>query len=411
MKILRLASYYNPEKVASSHLYDDLDKRIVDEGHELIIITPTPSRNIDEEVRLQYKRDKFKKSFDYDHKISIIRFPLFKEPRNTLYRTLRYFLQIIRQYRIAKKIDNIELIITDSTPPIVGLVGAKLSRKINRPFIYLLQDIFPDSLLNTKKIKGKGVIWSIGRKIENHIYNYAMKIIVISEEFKMNLLNKKVPIKKIEVIPNWINLDNLEFISRDKNYLFEQYKIDKNKFIISYCGNLGHTQNLDLLIAVANMMKEDTNVLFVLVGDGNYKSNLVKKASENNLNNVIFIPYQPKECISQVYSIGDVGLVISKKGIGSNSVPSKFYTMLAASQMVLASFDNDTTLCRTIRDNKCGICILPDNQDLLKDSIVRLYNDRKSVKIMANNGYSYVKNLNSKDYSLSKYIDIINEIK
>lgn len=408
MKILKLSAYYEPEKIASSHLTRDLEEAYIKNGFTMKIVTPTPSRTVDKETRKKYKKIRFETK--YDGKIEIIRFRLFRETNNVILRALRYFVSLIKQYFIAKKFKDIDVIISGSTPPIQGLLVSRLKKKLQVPMIYVLQDIFPDSLLNTGIIKRKGLIWKIGRKIEDYTYRNADKIIVISEDFKNNIIKKGVSENRIQIIPNWINTDNVKHIPRNDNYIFDEYNIDRDKFIVSYCGNLGLTQNLEMVLNVAKDLEDISNLLFVFVGEGKNKENLIDLKNKLNLNNVLFLPFQPAKNISEVFSIGNIGLVVSKPNIGGNSVPSKLFTMMAASQPVLASFDLNSELSKIINKSNCGKCIKPGEEELFKKALIKLMNDNNLINSLSYASRSYVSRYYSKEICVNQYVSVIKSI-
>jgi glycosyltransferase involved in cell wall biosynthesis len=408
MNVLRPVAYYEPEKIASSHLSNDIEETFVREGFNLKIITPVPTRNVDNKIRLKYKKIKYETR--RDGKVKIIRFNLMKERNNTFFRVCRYFLLIIKLYFIGKKQKDIDLIFIESTPPIQGLLGAALKKKMKKPFVYVVQDIFPESLINSGIINKKGILWKIGRKIEDFTYKHADKIVVISEKFKENIMDKGVIENKIEVISNWIDTDKVKYIDREKNFLFDKHNIDRKKFIISYCGNLGLTQNLEMVIRAAKVLSDLDNILFVFVGEGKNKDNLMKLSRELELKNLLFLPFQSYDSISEVFSIGNIGLIVSKPNVGSNSVPSKFFTMLSASQPILASFDLNTELSKQIINANCGYCVEPDNINSFVQKILDIKQMHDKLKIMGVNGRNYVQENFSKYRNTKLYIDVINDL-
>jgi len=404
LKILKPTAYYFPENVASSHLSNDLEIELFNENIEIKIITPMPTRGISEEIRKIYKKNKIESKAD--GKIEIIRFNLFREKKCVIFRAIRYLISILKQYQIGKRQKDIDLIFAESTPPIQGVLGVWLKKKLNVPFVYVVQDVFPDSLLNTRIIKRKGIIWFIGRTIENYIYKNADKIIVISNDFKNNLLDKNVPNDKLTVINNWIDTEIVRHIEKDDNKLFDKYKISRDKFIVSYCGNLGMTQNLEMVIEAAEKLRNFEDILFVFVGEGSNKGKLVDLSMRQQLTNIIFIPFQPYADISQVFSLADVGLVVSKPNVGSNSVPSKAFTILAASQPILASFDVESELCKVITDHNCGFCVDPNDIEQFLAKLLKMYKERITTRRMGQNGRDLMESMYSKNINTRKYIDL-----
>lgn len=405
MRILVPTSYYLPEQIASSYLDENLREVIAANGIEMRVITPMPSRNLPKGISSVPRYEEL-----YDGKITIYRFPLFKEKKGTVRRTFRYILQIIKQYFICIHSDfckNCDFISVASTPPIIGVMAVLVKKRKKFPFLYTVQDIFPDSLVGSGLIKKGGFIWRLGRKIEDYVYKNADKIVVISEGFKKNLLVKGVSEEKIEVIYNWVDEDAVVDIPKEQNVLFERYGLQSEKFYISYSGNIGLTQNMDLLLDVmSDLQTEEPSINLVLVGDGAYKTQVESIVKEKELANVILLPFQPFEDISHVFSIGDVGLVISKPGVGENSIPSKTWSIMSASRPVLANFD-ENELKTIIEDNHCGLFTKAGDKQALKNAILYLYSNKAQCIEFGKNGRQFILDNLSKGAGTQKYIKVL----
>ena len=405
MKILRLSAYCYPEQVASSHLRNDLQEAF--EKAEIIceIHTPTPCRGIDEETRKKYKKIKYEEL--NNGYVQIHRFAMYKEPRNSLLRAIRYTLCIIRGFFAGLGAKDIDIYYASSTPPINGLAMAVLKKFKKFKIVYNLQDIFPDSLVNTGMTKKGSLLWKIGRVVENITYNAADKIIVISEDFKKNIMEKGVPEEKIEVVYNWVDENQVVNVEREDNPLFDKYGLDRDKFYICYSGNVGFTQNMEMLTDVAKSLEDNAEIGFVIIGDGAFKPKLQELIKEKDIKNITLIPFQDYSDISCVFSLGDAGLIISKKGVGSNSVPSKTWGIMSASTPVLASFDKGSELDRIVTENNCGICVDADDADAFKNAVLELYNNREGLKEMGQNGRKFILENLAKEVSTLKIINVL----
>lgn len=407
MKILKLSPYCDPEQVSSSHLTTDLNEAFIDAGFIIENYAPAPTRGVSKEVRDKYKKIKYETQ--HDGKLIIHRFAMFGEGKNPIQRALRYVFVNIVQYIKGTHAKDIDVIFAGSTPPTQGLLCGLVKKRLKVPFVYNLQDIFPDSLVNTGLTKKGSIIWKIGRKIENFTYNSADKIIVISDDFKKNIMDKGVPEEKIVVVPNWVNTDNVYPVEREKNILFDRYDMDRSLFYICYSGNIGHTQNLDLLLDVAQSIN-NPNIRFVLIGEGAAKEELELKIKKLGLKNVLVLPFQPYEEISYVFSLGDVGLIISKPGIGNNSAPSKTWSIMAAARPVLASFDEESQLYKTLSNIKCGLLAKAGDKMGLINQIDFMYQNRAVITQMGENGYEYVRNVLNKERCTEGYVSTIIEV-
>ena len=408
MKVLQLTGYFLPEKAASIYLVENRLEAFANEGFDMVIHASRPTRGLSDEEYAEYKNRK--EEMMYDGKLRVHRFAMYREGKNPVLRAMRYSFNWIIQlwYGITEK--NVDCVYLESTPPIQGLLGSLLKVFRNVPFVYCLQDIFPDSLAGTSLAKKGGLLWKIGRVIEDFTYKYADKIIVISEDFKKNIMAKGVPEDKIVVIYNWVDQNKVVDVPREENKLFDAYGLDRSKFYITYNGNIGLTQNMDMLLGVAKeLQNEYEDIHFVLVGNGAYLDEVKRKVAEQQLNNVHLLTFQPYEDISHVFSLGDASLVISKPGVGANSVPSKTWSIMSASRPVLANFD-ENELKTIVENNHCGIFTKAGDKEAFKESILKLYNHRELCQEYGRNGRKFVMDNLTREVGTKKYVDVIKEV-
>lgn len=422
MRIFAPYGYFAPEQAASSYIWTNLHEDFAKNGFDCDIYTPIPTRGISTDVRKEYATNK-KYEVWFDGKLKINRFALWNEPKSTIGRFIRYFAQCgllyLKMFYGNKKQYNV--IFSASTPPIMGATCALIKRHLGISFVYNLQDIFPDSLYNNGLAKKGGLSWKIGRVIENFTYKNADKIIVISEDFKKNIMEKGVPEKKIVVVYNWVDQNAVVDIPREKNKLFDTYGLDRSKFYVTYNGNIGLSQNMELLLSVAeeflNTKAQEfqgkeiccTDIHFVLVGNGAYLDEVKRIVAEKKLKNVHLLPFQPYEDISHVFSLGDASLVISKPGTGAASVPSKTWSIMSASRPVLANFD-ENELKTIIENHNCGIFTKAGDKEAFMQSILALYNDRDMAVKMGKNGRQFVMDNLTREVGTQKYVDVIKSV-
>jgi len=404
MRIIQLAGYFFPEKAASIYLEENRYEAFSNAGFKTIVYAARPQRGLTEEEYQEYKNKKLEMM--YNGGVEVHRFAMYREGKNAVLRAFRYFLISVVQLWKGIWAKDIDLIYVASTPPTQGALAALVKKCKKVPFVYNLQDIFPDSLVGTGLTKKGSLLWKIGRVIENFTYRNADKIIVISEDFKKNIMAKGVPEEKIVVIYNWVDQNAVVDIPRSENILFDRYGLDRSKFYITYNGNIGLTQNMDMLLEVAKALEANEDIQFVLVGNGAYLEEVKRIIAERNVQNVTLLPFQPYEEISHVFSLGDVGLVISKPGVGANSVPSKTWSIMSASRPVLANFD-ENELKSIIEKNNCGIFTKAGDKVAFADAILKLYGDRELCKEMGRNGRKFVMENLTKEIGTQKYVDVI----
>ena len=196
-----------------------------------------------------------------------------------------------------------------STPPIQGAMAAIVKKIRKIPLVYNLQDVFPDSLVASGLASKGGLLWKIGRKIEDFTYKNSDIIIVVSQDIKQNILKKGVPEYKIRLIYNWVDSNRIYPIQKKNNPLFFKFNLDTNKFYVVYAGNLGLSQNINILLEAAQKLQSNNNIVFLLFGSGGIEENIKSEIHRLNISNLKLFPLQPYELVPYVYSIGDVCIV------------------------------------------------------------------------------------------------------
>lgn len=403
MTLLYLPAYFFPEVAASGYLADNRNKAFANAGFTSIAYVPTPCRGISKEERVKYCSKHYRIERLYDGRMIVHRFSLFTEGKNPVIRALRYALCWIKQFNRGLFSKGIDCIYLASTPPIQGVLGGVLRILKRKPFVYNLQDIFPDSLVGTGLAHKGGFIWKIGRIIENFTYRNADKIIVISEDFKRNIMAKGVPEEKIEVIYNWVDENAVRPVAKEDNPLFEEFYLSREKFTIVYAGNLGNAQNISIILVAAYMLPE---IQFAVFGTGGLEDEIRKRISAENLMNVHLNPLQPMERVSQVYSLGDACIVSCKAGLGGSAMPSKTWSIMSCGRPVIASFD-EGELKDILEKNDCGVFAHAGNVQEFVNAIKFLKEDPSRCEEMGKKARQFILNNLTKEVGTKKYVDVI----
>lgn len=326
-----------------------------------------------------------------------------KDPQSLVGRALKYVKLTID---IAKELNKSEadLYLLYSTPPFLGLLGRRLTRKGNKT-IYIAQDLFPDNLFAVKPAIQRSVIGGLLRRIEHQIYDSNTHIITVSETMKRTI-EKNSSSTPIDVIYNWANIDELHHVNRIDNSLFDEYCIDRNKFIVSYAGSLGPLQNIDLLLDVARRFKDNRDVEFVIFGRGVNQVLLEKRIRNEMMTNVKLLPIQSSEKISEVYSLGDLEYVSVGEGVMNMACPHKILDIFTVGSAILAVIDMDCDMARIISDNELGI--VASSVDEIEMGINELLYKRTRIAVMGSNSRQFAEKVDYKK-QIAKYIRVIED--
>lgn len=410
MKILELPAYFYPENMSSAHLDDNLRQAIVDAEMEMAIYCPTPTRGISPELMKEYKKRKLDKM--YDGHVTVHRFSLYREGKNPVLRALRYTFACIQQFNravFAKDARSCDVMFITSTPPIKGAM-AGLAKKFNhKPIVYQLQDIFPDSLAGSGLAKKGGLLWKIGRTIENFTYRNADKIVVISEDFKRNILAKGVPEEKIEVVYNWVDENAIIPVKEEDNDLFEEFDISRDKFRVVYAGNLGNAQNIEIIVDAARKLKDINKIEFIIFGKGGLEDEIKHIKANEKLDNLKILPLQPYERVSKVYGLGNVCIVACKPGLGGAAMPSKTWSIMSSGRAVLANFD-DGELKEILENNHCGAFTKAGDLEGFVSTIENLSQHPEQCAEMGVNGRQFILNNLIREVGTQKYVNVIKSV-
>ena len=215
---------------------------------------------------------------------------------------------------------------------------------------------------------------AILERLEKYMYQKAAHNTVITPSFRESLLAKGVPPQKVSVIPNFVDTDLIRPLPKD-NPFSRSYGLT-DSFVVTHAGNVGYVYDLATLLDAADCLRGDPKIHILIVGEGVAKPELEKKAAERCLDNVTFLPFQPRESLPWLRAASDVQVSLYRPGAARYSMPSKVYEIMASGRPVLASADSPSDVWNLVESTGSGRCIEPNRPDQLADAIRALAYDR-----------------------------------
>lgn len=410
-KILILSLVFSPDGVSTATLISELARELSGVGGQITVLTSTPHYNLELEARkrqpLQKKWGGVYSRSDY-FGMPVYHASVPQKGEGVGSRLLGY----IRFHLISTLVglflrEKFDLILVLSPPLTIGLSAWIISRVKRIPFVYNVQEIYPDIAVQLGILKNPFII-KLMETIEIFVYQKAHRITVISELFKQNLIDKGVNANKIQVIANFVDL---EFILPGlKSNQFSTSQGLSDKFVVLYAGNFGLTQDFETVLSAAGELKGIKEVHFLIVGGGVKKTWLESKIKDEKLDNVTLLPYQPRSMIPDLYAAADVCLIPMLKGADQGTFPSKIYTIMAASKAVIASAAGDSELAQTTRTAENGWVILTGDSMELAETIQEAYQNPGQTRIMGEKGREYVAAKHSPEIIAQQYDDLFREI-
>ena len=390
-KILLLSLVFSPDGVSTAIVMTELALELQALGHEITILTTTPHYNVDEEARTRQPLQKKWGGLLFESNLNgmrVLHASMPKKGERVGARLLDYMrFHLISTLAGLIATEKYDVILAPSPPLTIG-VSAWILRLFKRvPFIYNVQEIYPDVAVSLGLLTNRKVIWLMER-LESFVYRRSRKVTVISEHFRQRLLAKGVAPDKLVMIPNFVDTKFIQ--PGERHNAFSAEHDLNNKFVVFYAGNIGLTQSFEIILAATKQVRDTPDIHFLIVGDGARRAWLKEQLADGTYHNVTLLPYQLRSRVPEMYATADVCLVPLKKGTAQETFPSKIYTIMAAKRAVIASADPESELTDLVHASDCGWAIPPDDATALANAVQQAYQSPNQRLAKAANGYHYV---------------------
>ena len=279
-----------------------------------------------------------------------------------------------------------DAVLAMSPPLTLGPTGWALARARRAPFVFNIQDVFPDVAVELGVLRGRAVI-ATASWVERFSYRHADAVTVLSDDLRENV-EGKLPADgatEVRVIPNFVDTSRITPGPTANSYRRE-HGLDGT--VVMYAGNVGLSQSLGLLLDAATAFSYDPTVTFVINGAGAARADLERRAS--GLPNVRFVDMQPRGMLPEVLAAADIHVVPLKAGLARSSVPSKLYSILAAGRPVVASVDAGTEVARVVERADAGLTVSADDGEAFTKAIRRLVDHPDEARAMGTAGRRFV---------------------
>jgi colanic acid biosynthesis glycosyl transferase WcaI len=304
-----------------------------------------------------------------------------------------------------------DAVLSMSPPLTLGAGGWLAARRWGVPFVFNVQDVFPDVAVELGAITSPRVIRAASW-LERWTYRRADAVTVLSDDLQANLVAKiagTVPDAhdRIRVIPNFVDTERIRPHEAAGNPYQRRHGLVGRR-VVMYAGNVGFSQSLELVLAAARKLADRTDVVFVINGQGSARPVLEEQAA--GLDNVRFVDFQPKELLPEVLAAGDVHVVPLRRGLARSSVPSKTYSILAAGRPLVASVDEGTEVARVVEQAGAGLAVPPDDPDAFTQAVATLLDDPDRARSMGAAGRAFVERWVSPAAVAERYEALFDEL-
>ena len=405
MRVTFLTAYFAPEITPVTHLYENLAEDLARAGSEVTVIANKASRGLDESTRRAF----LLRTDERVRGVRILRVGAgAREGTGLAVRALHFFVNTLAIYRAARRQDT-DIYLINSMPPYLGVVGGLLAKRA--PSVYILQDIFPDSVLAMGKLRAGGIAARLFARMERFTYRRNTHFVTVSEDMRRTLVKKGLPAGRISVIPNWVDAAQSVPVDRADNPVFDRLGLDRSAFIACYAGTLGILQDPGTLLACAALLKtEQPEIRLVLFGGGTLLDEVKARITREDLHNVRLFPLLPVSEAKLAYSVGDVNLITLKAGVTDIAMPSKTWSALSAARPVVCTAGAGSAWADTLDRTGAAVRVPPGDARQMADAIRSLYQKRDALPAMGARGRAYVMAHLTREASTQAYFSTLTEV-
>ncbi|RLK63786.1 glycosyltransferase WbuB [Atopobacter sp. AH10] len=397
-RILIISQYFYPEDFRINDMAHDLLER----GYDVTVLTGIPN----------YPEGKFFNGYHFKFQkenwqgIKIIRLPIIPRGSSSVQLVLNYLSFVISGliFIVTTK-PKFDLIFTYEVSPMTqALLGPWLAKRIGCPSILYVLDLWPENIQVAAGINNSLILRSI-RRMVNYIYQKTDLILASSKSFVNEIKSYQINPDKVTYWPQYGEeiYHPIEKKREDFNWIHHH-----DQFVIGFTGNIGNAQGLQILPRVAKLLQEeDLPVLFLIVGDGRFKDDLVKEIKQKNVQSYFqFIDRQPSNVISDILAEVDVAfLSFDDNPIYEKTIPAKLQTYIACAKPVLVSAKGEVE--RIIKEAKAGLtCPAGDERALLSCIKYFMNMDPEQLKAMGKNARNYFE----ANFSKTKLMDQLDQL-
>jgi len=404
--LLHLTLAFPPDGVSTATMQGGIARGLAARGFAVTVITTTPHYNRDPSAELdQPMRPVFLRLVyrsDYGGCV-VYHIRVREKGRRILRRVFDYAVFHTVSLAIAlTRREHFDVIVAASPPLTIGIAAALVAAARRIPFVYNVQEIYPDVAIDLGVLRNRALI-AIARRMEMFIYRRAQVLVTISERFRDRIIAKRVPPAKVLIIPNFANTSDIAPGPKDNAFAVRHGLV--GKFVVLYAGNLGLTQDFDTVIAAAEGVPDD--VVFLMVGGGSRAAWLEGEIRRHNSPSLRMLPYQDSNHLPDLYATSSVGLVTLIKDAARGTFPSKVYTIMSSGRPCVVVSDLASDAAELVGRTRSGAAVAPGDAIGLRRLIMDLRDHPGTAEEMGGRGRQFVVATHSPDAVVSQYDELL----
>ncbi len=406
MKIAYLCHYFAPEIGAPQARLYDLSSAWVRNGHEVTVVTGFPNHP----TGILRAEDRGKLwATEKINGIRVLRNWLYATPNEGIVKkTLGHLSFMVTAVLFGlPRLGKIDVLIA-SSPTFFPIISAWIMSLIKRiPFVFEVRDLWPAVFVDLGVLKNPLLI-KILEAVEMFLYRRAALVVTVTESFRDTLIKRGIPGDKIVTVTNGADIELFQpggNGNHPREEIRQEYGLE-NKFTVMYLGAHGISHSLETVVRAADILRDETGVCFLLVGEGAEKNKLTELKQQLNLPNLMMLPGQPKARVPGFYQAADVCLVMLRDvPLFTTFIPSKMFEIMAAARPIIGAVKGESE--EILQRSGNTFVIEQENPASLAAAVKRLLSDPVRRKQMAERGRDFVIKNYSRESLAEKYMNAL----
>ncbi len=391
MHILTLGINYWPEETGIGPCTTRLCEYLAASGHQVTMVTGLPYYP---EWRVPRSYRRRSSSREIRNGVTIYRSWLYVPRRVTPGRRILHEASFIGSaaVRLLNQLwkNRPDLLFVVSPPLGLNMSAIMLKRVWKIPFVMQVEDLQPDAAIDLGMLRS-GHLSRILRRIERTAYEQAALITTLTSAMRARIVSKGVPRNKVATISHGV--DPVFFsipLASDTAAVRQRFGLN-GKFLVVHSGNMGVKQGLEVILEAAARSRRHADIVYLLVGDGAVRDPLQKRAAQLGLNNVRFLPVQPRDAFHELLATTNLALITQQRTVADIVFPSKAQTLLASGRPVVASVNAGSEVAKAVIKANAGLVIAPEDPDALLQAVIHLRDDLARRLTMGRKGREYAR--------------------
>ena len=370
MKFLIISQVFWPDTASTAqHLYD-LAEELIREGHSVTVYC---SRYAYENIKIKFPlREEYGKiriyrirNTGFGKKYTIGRLIDFASFN------IRLFFKLLHLQR-----NSYDCIIGMTSPPLVSFLGVFVAKRKNLKFIYWVMDLQPELAVASGMIRANSIPARTLHRMGNYIIRNSDKIVALDKYMGDYLIGRGAAKDRVHIVPVWPVMEKIYEEARNQN-AFRSENNFGDRLVIMYSGNHSYIHPLDTLLNAILKLKDDKDFLFVFIGDGVRKRDVTKYLEKHQLENIIQLPYQPRNNIHQSLGSADLQVVIMGQSQVGYTHPNKIYGAMFIGKPVLYIGPNPSHISDILNNLEGNIAVCHNQVNELVEKLLTFKRNKK----------------------------------